>query len=173
MITTEQLKKIMPQAGKRAALFVDHLNKAMEEFEINTPLRQAAFLAQIAHESGQLVYVKELASGEAYEGRQDLGNTSKGDGKRYKGRGLIQLTGKANYISLMLALGIDCLNKPELLEEPENACRSAAWFWKTHGLNEFADKQEFRKITRIINGGYNGMADRQKFYDKAREVLCV
>lgn len=173
MVTTEQLKKIMPQAGKRAALFVDHLNKAMEEFEINTPFRQAAFLAQIAHESGQLVYVKELASGEAYEGRQDLGNTSEGDGKRYKGRGLIQLTGKANYISLMLALGIDCLNKPELLEEPENACRSAAWFWKTHGLNELADKQEFRKITRIINGGYNGMADRQKFYDKARGVLCV
>jgi len=152
-------------------LFLDPLNAAMAEFEINNRLRQAAFLAQVGHESGQLRYVKELASGEAYEGRIDLGNSEPGDGVRYKGRGLIQLTGKANYVALMMLLNIDCVAHPELLETPKNACRSAGWFWQRNGLNALADEGDFLKITRRINGGTNGLADRQALYHKALEVL--
>lgn len=171
MITVEQLKKIMPQAGDKAALFVDHLNKAMEEFEINTPLRQAAFIAQLAHESAQFRYVRELASGSAYEGRKDLGNTQPGDGRKFRGRGLIQVTGRHNYTAVMMALDLDCLEHPELLETPENACKVSAWWWKDHDLSELADTGDFKKITRIINGGWNGLEEREAFYKKAKEVL--
>lgn len=144
---------------------------AMDEFKINTKQREAAFLAQIGHESGQLLYVKELASGSAYEGRSDLGNTMPGDGVRFKGRGLIQITGRTNYFAAMMELDLDCVEHPELLEEPVNAARSSGWFWFTHGLNELADAGDFIKITRKINGGTNGLEDRQQLYAKALEVL--
>lgn len=144
----------------------------MDEFEINNSLRQAAFLAQIAHESGSLKYVRELADGAAYNFRADLGNDQPGDGPRYKGRGLIQITGKANYKTCGDALGIDLVASPELLEGTELASRSAAWFWKTHGLNELADKGDFKLITKRINGGYNGYQERLKFYEKAQQVLA-
>ena len=170
-MTLDELQAIMPYAHAAAQLYVDPLNAAMDEFEINTPLRQAAFVAQIGHESGQFRYVKELASGAAYEGRVDLGNTSPGDGVKYKGRGLIQITGKANYVALMMALDIDCVDHPELLETPENACRSAAWWWKNHGLNELADAGDFEHITRRINGGLNGEADRLALYSAAKDEL--
>lgn len=172
-VSYEQLVSIMPLAKKRAMTFLEPLNAAMKEFGIDTPARQAAFLAQIAHESGQLVYVKELASGTAYEGRKDLGNTMPGDGPKFKGRGLIQCTGKINYTACMLALGIDCLTHPELLETPENACRSAGWFWSTHKLSELADAGDFKRITKIINGGYNGLAEREAFYAAAKHTLGV
>lgn len=172
MITIEELHEIMPYAGKRAETFLEPLNAAMTEFEINTPQRQAAFLAQIAHESGSLKYVHELASGEAYEGRADLGNTEPGDGPRYKGRGLIQITGRANYQACGDALGVDLVGSPELLEGPTLACRSAAWFWQTHGLNELADKSDFKLITKRINGGYNGYQERLAFYERAQQVLA-
>ena len=171
MLTLDQLKQIMPYAGDRATAFLDSLNAAMVEFEINTPMREAAFLAQIAHESGSLRYVKELATGSAYEGRKDLGNTQEGDGSRYKGRGLIQITGRSNYKAVGDALGIDCIDSPELLESRESACRSAAWFWKTHGLNELADAGDFEHITKRINGGLNGQAERLAVYQVALGVL--
>ena len=170
-MTLDQLKEIMPYAGKRADTFLEPLNAAMDEFEINTPSRQAAFLAQIAHESGSLRYVKEIASGAAYEGRKDLGNTEEGDGMRFKGRGLIQITGRANYAQCGAALGLDLLAEPDLLEQTENACRSAAWFWQTRGLNELADDGEFKLITKRINGGYNGLEDRRAYYTRAKETL--
>lgn len=170
-ITSEQLLAIMPLAKSRVNTFLKPLNDAMQEFNINTPLRQAAFLAQIAHESGSLLYVKEIASGAAYEGRKDLGNTQAGDGKRYRGRGLIQITGRVNYTQLMMALDIDCVEHPEVVETPGNACRSAAWWWNNRKLNELADKKEFVRITKIINGGTNGLADRQQFYERALKVL--
>lgn len=175
-MTRDQLLAIMPYAKSRADTFLDPLNVAMVEFEINTTDRRAAFLAQIGHESGQLRYVKELASGEAYDGRKDLGNVEEGDGVRYKGRGLIQITGRSNYLQCSKALfGDDRLIQfPELLEDPVNACRSAAWFWKSRRLNELADggMKEFGIITRRINGGTNGMADRLALYRKALDCLA-
>lgn len=151
--------------------FLDPLNSTLEEFEINTPARIRMFLAQIGHESGQLRYRKELASGEAYEGRKDLGNTSPGDGVRYKGRGLIQITGKSNYALASLALGLPLIEKPELLEEDLNACRSAGWFWYKSNCNALADMGLFEKVTRRINGGLNGYADRFKLYQRALEII--
>lgn len=171
-LTIEALVKIMPYAKAKADQYAPLLNSAMLEFEINTQLRQASFLAQIGHESGQLRYVREIASGAAYEGRKDLGNTQPGDGVRFRGRGLIQVTGRANYTAAMMALDIDCVEHPELLELPINACRSAGWFWKTHGLNELADAGDQVKVTRRINGGTNGLATRLELFEVARKVLA-
>lgn len=172
MITNEQLHKILPHARSRVELFCDALNDAMNTYNINTPQRQAAFLAQIAHESGELRYVEEIASGKAYEGRADLGNTQPGDGVRFKGRGLIQITGRANYARCGAALGLELLEHPELLSDPGNASRSAAWFWMTHGLNELADADNFRKITLRINGGLTGQEDRLAYWELAKEALA-
>jgi putative chitinase len=172
-VDCDQLLAIMPSAGMRAVVFLDPLNAAMSEFGIDTAIRQAAFLAQVGHESGQLLYVKELASGAAYEGRADLGNTQPGDGVRYKGRGLIQITGRANYTTCGFALELGLVEQPELLEESDNAARSAGWFWYNNQLNELADNDDFLSITRRINGGTNGLADRQVLYARAKKALGV
>ncbi|MFY9226068.1 MAG: glycoside hydrolase family 19 protein [Blastocatellia bacterium] len=172
MITTEQLRQIMPRLSvDKATTYLPYINEAMKEAEINTPLRQAAFLAQIAHESGELKYFEELASGRAYEGRQDLGNTQPGDGVRFKGRGPIQLTGRANYRSAGAALGVDLENNPDRADDLDIAFRVAAWFWNKRKLSSFADKGNFDAITYRINGGYNGKEDRDKYYRKASKVL--
>jgi putative chitinase len=175
-ITAQQLLRILPNAGAKAGVFVPVLNTAMVRFQIVGAKRVAAFIAQIGHESGQLVYVREIwgptAAQLRYEGRADLGNTVAGDGSKYRGRGLIQITGRANYAACGEALGIDLINHPELLEQPQYACLSAAWFWATKGLNTLADAGEFNTITRRINGGLNGLADRLKLWAKAREVLA-
>ena len=152
---SKTLKKAMPAATwANIDKFLSPLNQAMEDHNINTPMRIAHFLAQIAWESGSLKYVEEIASGAAYEGRKDLGNTEPGDGVRFKGRGLIQITGRANYKKYGDSLGLDFTHdwKWRLVAEPFYAADSAAWFWETHGLNELADKDEFTKITKIING---------------------
>lgn len=173
MVTPEQFKKIMPYAGPRTGVFFAPLTQAMQEFGIDTPMREAAFLAQIAHESGSLKYVRELASGQAYEGRADLGNTEPGNGPRFRGRGLIQITGRANYRSCSLALYGDdrLLQAPALLEDVVPACRSAAWFWSSRNLNALADVGAFRAITKAINGGYNGYEDRLAYYERAQALL--
>lgn len=171
MITADELRRIAPYSGARADVFADPLSQAMFEFDINTPAREAAFIAQIAHESGSFKYVREIASGAAYEGRADLGNTQPGDGVRFKGRGLIQVTGRANYAACGAALDLDLITTPEILEQPVPACRSAGWYWKSRGLNELADAGDFRRITKLINGGYNGYADRLAFYARAQAVL--
>ena len=161
----------------RARLYAQPLTAAMAEFDINTLARQAAFLAQIGHESGRLVYVRELwgptDAQRRYEGRADLGNTEPGDGFRYRGRGLIQVTGRANYALVGKALGLDLIANPALLESPANASRSAAWFWHEHGCNELADDGQFLAITRRINGGFNGHADRARLWERVRGVLGV
>jgi putative chitinase len=154
-------------------MYIKPLNAAMEEFSIDTPIRQAAFLAQIGWESGQFRYVEEIASGEAYEGRADLGNMERGDGPKYKGRGLIQITGRTNYADCGDALGIDLLSEPDALTEPDLACRSAAWFWWKHGLNGLADVGNTAMITRKINGGVHGLAGRLALYERACKVLNV
>ncbi len=173
MITADELREIYPYAGKRVDTFLEPLNQAMQEFDISPYVaREMAFLAQVGHESGQLRYVQELASGAAYEGRKDLGNTEAGDGVRFKGRGLIQITGRANYKACGDALGLPLLDQPELLEEPLNACRSAGWFWKSRGLNDLADKGDFLLLTKRINGGTNGYSDRMALFTKAQQVLA-
>ena len=161
----------MPFAKARIPSFVAPLNGAMHEFHINSPIRQAAFIAQIAHESGELRYVEEIASGIAYEYRKDLGNTQPGDGMKFKGRGLIQITGRNNYHECGKALGVDLITNPELLETNDLACRSAAWFWASHGLNDLADKGDINRICRRINGGLNGLSDRMAYYAKAMLYL--
>lgn len=170
-VTLAQLLAIMPLARARAAAFLAPLNAAMLEFGITTQARQASFLSQVGHESGQLRYVRELASGQAYEGRGDLGNTLRGDGVRFRGRGLLQVTGRTNYAACGKALGLDLLAQPELLEQTVNACRSAGWFWQTKGLNSLADAGDQERVTRRINGGVNGLAERLALYQAARKVL--
>ena len=175
-ITVQQLLLILPNAGPVAGVFVPVLNTAMNRYQIVGSKRVAAFIAQIGHESGQLKYVKEIwgpsSAQVRYEGRADLGNTMAGDGSRFRGRGLIQVTGRENYKVCGEALGLDLINKPELLEQPQHAAMSAAWFWSTRGLNTLADQKDFTKITRRINGGLTGQADRQALYDKALQVLA-
>jgi len=171
MITAQQLADSFTCPLSRAQKWIDAINSAMNSQAIDTVLREAHFLAQIGHESGRLVYVKELASGEAYEGRKDLGNTQVGDGVKYKGRGLIQITGRANYQLCGNQLGLDLINHPELLELPLNAAKSAAWFWNTHGLNILADQDDLIKITKRINGGTNGLVDRSAILTQAKKAL--
>ena len=174
-ITVQQLLQIFPNAGQVAGVFVSTLNTAMNHYQIVGLNRVAAFIAQIGHESGQLKYVKEIwgptKAQAKYEGRADLGNTVKGDGSKYRGRGLIQITGRDNYDACGEALVLDLINHPELLEKPQHACMSAAWFWASRGLNTLADAGKFDTITQRINGGQNGAADRQALYAKALKVL--
>lgn len=175
-ITVQQLLQILPNAGPVAGVFVPVLSTAMNRYQIVGVKRVAAFIAQIGHESGHLKYVKEIwgptAAQAKYEGRKDLGNTVAGDGSKYRGRGLIQITGRANYTACSEGLGLDLIKCPELLEKPQHACMSAAWFWAIKGLNTLADADQFDKITRRINGGQNGAADRQALYALALKVLA-
>lgn len=167
-ITAAELKQFAP--GGRASILkaiADNWDVAAREGAINTKLRVTHFLAQLAHESGGFRFDKEIASGAAYEGRKDLGNTEKGDGKRFKGRGPLQLTGRANYRAAGLALGLDLEGKPELAAAPRNYVRIAVWFWNTRKLNRYADANDIRQITKRINGGYNGLADRRAWFRKA------
>lgn len=172
-VTREQVIRIMPAAKGRVDSFLVFINRYAPEFGITTSLRMAHYLAQVAHESAELKYTKELASGAEYEGRKDLGNTSRGDGVRYKGRGLIQLTGKANYKAYKEYCGFDVVAKPELLEQPLGATRSSMWYWQTHGLNALADKDDIKAVTKRINGGYNGLANREKYLTRAKKALGI
>jgi spore coat assembly protein SafA len=167
-----QLKTIMPKLPKaKRAIYLPLLIAAMAEFKINTLLRKAAFLAQLAHESLELNLFQEIATGEAYERRQDLGNTQPGDGKKFKGRGPIQLTGRFNYRQAGLALGLALEDNPKMAADPQHAFRIAGWFWQSRELNTLADEPNFDEITRRINGGYNGKAKREEYYKRALSVL--
>ena len=178
ILTAEQLGQIMPFAGgTRVERFLQPLNIAMDDADITTPARLAMFLAQIAHESGELRYTEEIASGAAYEYRRDLGNIHPGDGVRYKGRGLLQVTGRFNYAACSRWMSGNenlFLDHPEMLaSDPLFAARSAAWFWTTRALNPATDRADVATVSRRINGGTNGMADRIRYYDRARMVLSV
>ena len=204
-ITQQQLLQILPNAGDQAGVFVPVLNTAMNTHQIVTTQRVAAFLAQTGHESGQLQSVVEnlnygaqalvatwpnrftpaLAAQVArqpeqianivYASRMDNGDASSGDGWNYRGRGLIQITGRSNYRQCSLGLFGDerLLQQPELLEQPQWAAESAAWFWEQQGLNALADADQFNSITRKINGGQNGLEDRLQIWARARAVLCA
>jgi len=176
-VSAGQLAKIMPGASQSTIQqYLPYLNQAMQKAGITTPARQAAFLAQLGHESGSFRYMQEIASGSAYEGRKDLGNTQPGDGVKYKGRGPIQITGRANYAAAGKALGIDLINHPELAATPQVGFQTAAWYWNSHNLNQYADQntqKSFDQITHIINGGYNGKADRDSRWATAKQQLGV
>ena len=186
-MTLEQLKKIIPTLPKSADVFLPFLNQYMEQYSINTKKRIAMFIAQIAHESGGFRYTTEIASGAVYDVGKlavTLGNTPQddGDGEFYKGRGLIQITGRTNYERVSKALGVDFIKHPELLSTPQYAVQSACWFWGTIKGNEYADlpdtwRSPTKKYSPLqyntyrINGGQNGYADRLKYYNKALQVL--
>ncbi|MDD1150417.1 glycoside hydrolase family 19 protein [Pseudomonas sp. TNT2022 ID357] len=213
-ITEQQLLQIFPNAGRQAGVFVPALNSAFARFKIDSRIRQAAFLAQVGHESGQLRNLVESLNyradrirqiGQAsavgsrwrslvpradelggkperfgnavYGGRMGNGPEASGDGFRYRGRGLIQLTGRSNYRAAGEGLGLPLEIQPELLEQPEQAAQSAAWWWARHGLNELADTGRFQDIGSIINTGSpgripNGAADRKALYEIALKVLA-
>ncbi|KAB5625776.1 glycoside hydrolase family 19 protein [Pseudomonas putida] len=160
--------------GAKVEAFRQPILDVFARYKIDTPLRQAHFLAQIAHESGCLLYTEEIASGSAYEGRKDLGNTQSGDGKRFKGRGLIQLTGRANYRQYGQACGRDFELKdaPTLVStDPFLAVDVAGWFWDSRKLNTYADKDDVKEVTRRINGGFNGLDDRIAYLTRAKWLL--
>lgn len=204
ILTETQLKQIMPSCIK-ADVWAKALNDALDQFEINTPKRAAVFLAQIAHESGELRRLVEnlnysadrlrqvwpkrfptLERAKAYEhnpqklascvyaNRLGNGDEASGDGWKYRGRGLIQLTGRDNYRSVGQALSLPLEAQPELLEQEGSAALSAAYFWKSHGLNELADQEteeSFVKITERINGAQEGLNNRRQYWQTARKVL--
>ena len=172
-VTAGQLKEIMPSAkAENIDKYLAPLNAAMKKYEINTFLRQAHFIAQLAHESGSFKYNEEIASGAAYEGRADLGNTQPGDGVRFKGRGLIQLTGRNNYSEYGNFLGIDLLANPEkVADDPALCVDVAGWYWKNRNINIYADADDAVKVTKKINGGTNHLDERKAFLVKAKQAL--
>ena len=171
MISLEQFRAMMPNAGARLNAHWPYINPALDAAKINTPARIAAFLAQLAHESGEYRYMEEIADGSAYEGRDDLGNVFPGDGVKFKGHGPVQITGRANHAACGQALGIDLIANPRLLTLPQYGTASACWFWNTRQLSPLADVDWFKTITRIINGGYNGLSDRRQYWDRNRALL--
>ncbi|MEG0965484.1 MAG: glycoside hydrolase family 19 protein [Pseudomonas sp.] len=211
VITEQQLLQILPNARPVAGIFVPALNRAMLRWKIDSRVRQAAFLAQVGHESGQLRNLvenlnygaeglaatwpsryrgadgkpnakatslarrPEAIANDAYAGRN--GNMSLGDGWRFRGRGLLQLTGRANYAAAGTGLALPIEDQPEMLEQPEHAAITAAWWWAKHGLNELADAGRFQDIGSVINTGKpgrvpHGAAERKVLYDRALKVLA-
>lgn len=146
----------------------------MPFYEIDSACRQAAFLAQVGYESGQLFYTQQLAPINDYEARHDLGNVFKGDGIKFKGRGLLHITGRNNYAQASKAFGVDFLAHPQLLSEPEYAVRTACWWWYKQGLNTLSDQKSdpsFKRITKIISGGYHGYPERYKMWQRIMQIL--
>jgi putative chitinase len=175
-ISFDQLKSIMKGAkDSDVETFLEPIKRVMEKYEINTPLRMVHFLAQLAHESGSLRYKEEIASGAAYEGRRDLGNTQSGDGRKFKGHGLIQITGRANHTEYAEFVGDpDLIVHPERMgAEPDHSVGAAGWFWMKKKLNAYADNDDVLTITKRINGGTNGLQDRKNYLAIGKRVLGI
>jgi putative chitinase len=175
-LSQAKLQGIMAGApAQTIAKYYTSLTAAMRRYDINTSRRMKHFLAQIGHESGQLMWCSEFANGDAYEGRvKGLGNTHAGDGRRFKGRGLIQITGRANYSEFSQATGTDYTTDAGatlLCTDAYTAVEASCRFWKRHNLNSYADRDDFTAITRIINGGTNGLADRRRILERASFFL--
>ncbi len=202
-MTPAQLLMIMPQAGRQADVFAQHLADSMERHNITGPVRQAMFLGQIGVESGQLNHTIENLSYSAerllavwpsrfptltatigyarnpkalankvYASRMGNGAEASGDGYLFRGRGLIQVTGRENYRRCGLAIGFNLESNPDLLTAPMLAALSAAWFWSANGLNRLADEGSVEAVTRKVNGGVHGLAQRTAMYELARKVLA-
>ena len=199
-LTYEQLQPIVPT---NTSNWLSALNQILPDYEINTPKRIAAFLAQCAHESGgfkalkenlnyrweslrkvfpkyfpddetakEYAHNQEAIANCVYANRMGNGDEDSGDGFRYCGRGLIQLTGKNNYQKFAESLNMEVEDVPEFLSTFEGAVQSACWFWEANDLNTLADKQDIKAMTKRINGGYIGLEDRIKHYEEALEILC-
>ncbi|MFS8840414.1 glycoside hydrolase family 19 protein [Synechococcus sp. W55.2] len=180
VVTLAQLRALFPFVP-RPEQFLDSLNEALARYQITTPLRAAHFLGQVGHETGGLRWLEEIwgptPAQRGYEGRRDLGNTQPGDGYRFRGRGLFQLTGRANYERFARAVGQpQIIENPDLVATPYWAAQSAGWFWHVgnrtgRSLNALADRDDLRGITLVINGGLNGLEDRRLWTEKAKRVL--
>jgi len=181
-VDAKTLKLAAGISAPRAALWAPLVTAAMDEFGVVTPVQQAAFIVQWAHETAGFTLLREVwgptAAQLRYEGRVDLGNTQPGDGKRFMGRGLPQLTGRANYTQASAALGVDLVKNPQLLEQPMLAARVAGWFWKQNGLNRYADRGDFLGLSIRINGRNkdglpNGWDARKALWARAKQALGV
>ena len=200
MITADQLVRILDIPEQRADVWCPHIDASMVEFEINTPLRISHFLAQIGHESGGFKYTKEIwtdsPAQRSYEGAERLGNNEPGDGKKFFGRGPVQLTGRRNYKNFGDYIGVDLITQPQLVERMDIGCRSAGWFWKIGAginlgsralhalaeryylgngvnLNDIADRDDIETITLCINGGMNEFENRSIILQRAFNVLGI
>lgn len=173
-VTSDDLRRIVPGIpAERIDQYIAPLNDAMVHNGIDTPIRQAAFIAQLAVESDSFRTFEEYASGRAYEGRADLGNTQPGDGERYKGRGAIQVTGRHNYEELSQHTGVDFVANPELLAAPENAFASAAWYWTSRDLNKVADTAGIVRVSELVNGGHHALTRRIADFERGLDVLLA
>ncbi len=174
-ITEALLRQMMPHAGSRLDPHIPYINPALEWGKIFLPADVAAFLAHLAHESGEYRYMEEIADGSAYDQRTDLGNTPEldGDGQWFKGHGPIQITGRAAHYACGLALGIDLIKNPKLLTLPKYGTLSAAWFWTVYkpALQPASIMEFFHVTQRLVNGGDNGWIERVRYYQNNRALL--
>ncbi|MEU5844572.1 glycoside hydrolase family 19 protein [Rhodococcus sp. NPDC047139] len=171
-VTHEDLARIVPgMPPEKIDQYLAPLNDAMIHHGIDTPVRQAAFIAQLAVESDSFRTFEEYASGHAYEGRADLGNTQPGDGARFKGRGAIQVTGRHNYEKVSEHTGVDFVANPELLAAPENAFTTAAWYWTSRNLNAVAENEGIVRVSELVNGGHNALDRRIADFQRGLDVL--
>lgn len=169
MIDATEIHAVAPKLDlQKLHNYVPHLQAGAARFAISTFLRETMYVAQLLEESGQFQWFREFASGREYEGRRDLGNIYPGDGERYKGRGPIQLTGRANYTHYGALLGLDLVGHPEWLETPQVGFLVSASYWSQNNLNAYADARNLTGCTRIINGGLNGLSERKRYYE-----LCL
>jgi putative chitinase len=170
-IEPDALRHVCPNLdAAEAREIADGIGEAFMRFEVNTPRRAAMAVAQWAHESDHFKTATEYASGEAYEHRKDLGNTHAGDGRRFKGRGRIQITGRTNYEAIAKALDLDCVANPDILASPPNSELASGYWWFSHDCNGFCDRNDFLGLTRRINGGTNGLDERKRLYALASQV---
>ncbi|GAB5399467.1 MAG: glycoside hydrolase family 19 protein [Aureisphaera sp.] len=205
MITEENFKKIIPDVSwGNASKYVNLFDTTLPTYGIDTPLRKAHFLAQVAHESGGFKFVvenlnysakalygvfrkyfptmdlanqyarqPEKIANRVYANRMENGNEASGDGWKFKGRGLIQLTGKSNYKLFSNDAQQDFLDQPDLIASPQWALASACWFWKKNNINRYADTDDIHMVTKKINGGYNGLQSRQHFLDEFKKLYGI
>lgn len=184
-LTKEQLKVIYPQAkDDLIELHLPHINEAFRWYNMTTPERVAAFMAVCGWETGQMKYFTELGKRSYFDKYEpgtkigkDLGNVYAGDGFKYRGRGAIQLTGRANYKAASDAFGVDFIQFPELVATPAYAWKIAGWYWVVRwkkydgGLNYFADREDLLTIQKRVNGGMNGWEGRKALYDRILPYL--
>ena len=173
LITKKQLASIWgTNENSISDAIINDLNNCLNVFKINTKSRMRHFISQISHESGAGKWMKELASGDAYEGRRDIGNTQPGDGRKYKGAGFIQLTGRANYASFS-----KYMNDPKIMNgvdyvSSKYPATSAGFWWHNNNMNALCDKNpSVEEVTRKVNGGYRGLEDRKKYYNRCLSVI--